>query len=137
MILQRGCTGKPGSNAKPEAAGPGACGHTPSSQHPLEGNKVTESVGCCNDAFTAAACLQLTAASVQKPHQSQHACCYSLMQEEAALAAERPAPAPRMRIVPALAASQQWALVDVQIPFEDANALLGAQLDRHLSFALD
>jgi hypothetical protein len=52
------------------------------------------------------------------------------LQELSALKLQRPRGLPLVRVVVDMPQSDQWAAVSVELPFGEANAVLGEQLDR-------
>ena len=53
-----------------------------------------------------------------------------MLQERALLAERRPLGMPPITVAAEMPESSQWAAVDVELPFEEVNDMLGVQLDR-------
>ncbi len=54
------------------------------------------------------------------------------LQERTALAQRRAPGLPPIRIVTEVPESDRWSTVHVELPFEEVNDMLGAQLDRRI-----
>lgn len=55
---------------------------------------------------------------------------YIGVQEHTALGQSRGKGAPQIDIVPSITESRPWGTVDISVPFEEPNELLGSQLQR-------
>ena len=55
-----------------------------------------------------------------------------LLQEQAELARRRETGLPPIRVVQEMPQSDEWAAVDVELPFGEVNDVLGWQLDRRI-----
>lgn len=59
----------------------------------------------------------------------KHTSC-STLQERTALAQRRAPGLPPIRVVMEVPESDRWSSVEVELPFEEVNEMLGVQLDR-------
>ena len=57
---------------------------------------------------------------------------YSALQERTELAQRRPPGLPPIRDVTEVPESDRWSTVDVELPFEEVNDMLGVQLERRI-----